>query len=163
MCFKKPDKWQKDFKPTKHFLDDTKEITSVKRLHEFLRRYTWVRELKDYWKTPEEFLLESGDCEDFAIFAVYVLVKIIKIIKARVLFFSGYNKEENGKELKGHAVVVFPWFGKLAIFSNDYFHSGFESYLEIARKYYPDGLKRLQVRDYLGDIELNRYQWFGTF
>lgn len=161
MCFKR-NKWQK-FKPTKEFSVAVKNLTSVKKLHEFLKKYTWLKELKDYWKTPEEFLLESGDCEDFAIFALYVLVKIIKITKARVLIFSGYNEDKTGKELKGHAVVVFPWRGKLAILSNNKFHSGFNNHIEIGHKYYPDGLKYQEVRNHLGEILEKKRKWIGVF
>ena len=162
MCFKQKDKWQK-FEPTKEFLGIVKEFTSISKLHLFLQRYTWVKEKKDYWKTPEQFMLESGDCEDFARFAVDVLVRIIKQDKARFICYSGYNHEKNSNELKGHAICAFPYRGKLAIFSNNKFHSGFNNYVEIGHKYYPDGLKSMEVRNSEGKILEKKRPLFGTF
>lgn len=158
MCFIK-NKWQ-PFEPTKEYLDVVKVITSIKKLHEFLRKYTWVKEVKDYWKTPIEFLksIKPNDCEDFARFAVDVLVRIIKIYKARFITYHGYNHEKSGKELKGHAICAFPYRGKLAIFSNNKFYSGFNNYIEIGHKYYPDGLKSMKVRNYLGKILEKKHQ-----
>lgn len=151
MCFK--DKWQ-PFTPTKEFLEATKDLTSIKKLHEFLKTYTWIKEIKDYWKTPEEFLLESGDCEDFSIFALYVLVKI-GVEEAR--FIAYYTTK------KGHAICAFPYRGKLAIFSNNKFYSGFNDYIEIGHKYYPDGFKSYEVRDWQGKILEKRHKWIGKF
>jgi len=158
MCFK--NKWQ-PFTPTKEYLDVVKDLTSIKKLHEFLKQYTWVSEVKDYWKTPYEFMLESGDCEDFARFAVDVLVRIIKV-EARFVIYNGYNKARwQGK--KGHAVCVFPYRGKLAMFSNSSFKSGFDSYKDAGHYTFPDGLKYMECRDWTGKILEKKYKWIGIF
>lgn len=162
MCFKQKDKWQL-FTPTKEYLDEVKWLTSIKKLHEFLKQYTWVKEVKDYWKTPYQFMLESGDCEDFAIFAVYVLVKIVGIKEARFIYHKGYNKSRWGNEKHGHAICAFPWFGKWAIFSNNRFKSGFNDFIEIGHYTFPDGLKYMEVRDWQGKILSKKYKLFGTF
>lgn len=161
MCFKQKGKWQK-FEPTKEFLEAIKDLTSIKKLHEFLKTYTWVKEVKDYWKTPEEFLLKSGDCEDFSIFALYVLVKI-GIKEARLLIHHGFNHDRWGKEKKGHAVCAFPYRGKLAIFSQNKFKSGFESYEDAGHYTFPDGLKYQEVRDNEGKILEKKSKLVGTF
>ena len=161
MCFVK-NKWQ-PFTPTKEYLDVVKELTSIKKLHEFLKKYTWIKEIKDYWKTPYEFMLESGDCEDFAIFAIDVLVRIIKIDEARFVFCNGYDYERWGNEKHGHAICVFPYREKLAQFSNSSFHSGFDSYEEAGHYTFPDGLKYIEIRDWQGKILEKKHSWFGTF
>jgi len=158
MCFK--NKWQ-PFTPTQEYLDVVKDLISIKKLHEFLKKYTWVSEVKDYWKTPYEFMLDSGDCEDFARFAVDVLVRIIKV-EARFVIYHGYNKARwQGK--KGHAVCVFPYRGKLAMFSNNSFKSGFDSYIDAGHYTFPDGLKFMEIRDSEGKILSKRNQWIGKF
>ncbi len=164
MCFKQKDKWQ-SFTATKEYLDIVKVITSIYKLHLFLKNYTWKKEKKDYWKTPIEFLksIKPNDCEDFARFAVDVLVRIIKIVKARFIIYKGYNHEKHGDKLKGHAICAFPYRGKLAIFSNNKFYSGFEDFTAIGHKYYPDGLKSMEVRDWLGYVEEKKKPLFGTF
>jgi len=160
MCFKQKDKWQQ-FTPTQEYLDAVKDLTSIRKLHEFLKQYTWVSEVKDYWKTPYEFMLDSGDCEDFARFAVDVLVRIIKV-EARFVIYNGYNKARwQGK--KGHAVCVFPYRGKLAMFSNSSFKSGFNDYIEIGHYIYPDGLKSMEIRDWQGKILKKKSKLIGTF
>jgi len=161
MCFKQKNKWQ-SFAPTQEYLDVVKDLTSIKKLHEFLKKYKWVSEVKDIWKTPYEFMLESGDCEDFARFAVDVLVRIIKI-EARFVIYNGYNKARWGKKKKGHAVCVFPYRGKLAMFSNSSFKSGFVDYIDVGHDCYPDGLKYMEIRDWQGKILSKRNQWIGTF
>jgi len=158
MCFQ--NKWQQ-FTPTQEYLDVVKELTSVKKLHEFLKQYTWVSEVKDYWKTPYEFMLDSGDCEDFARFAVDVLVRIIKI-EARFVIYNGYNKARwQGK--KGHAVCVFPYRCKLAMFNNSSFKSGFTDYIDVGHYTFPDGLKYMEIRDWQGKILKKRSRLIGTF
>jgi len=155
-------KWQK-FTPTEEFLYAIKDLTSIKKLHEFLKTYTWIKEIKDYWKTPEEFLLESGDCEDFSIFALYILVKVIGIEEARFVFHNGYDYERWGKTKKGHAICAFPYRDKLAIFDQNKFKSGFDDYEEIGHYTFPDGLKYQEVRDWQGKILSRKYNWFRTF
>jgi len=158
MCFK--NKWQQ-FTPTKEYLDVVKDLTSIKKLHEFLKKYTWVSEVKDIWKTPYEFMLDSGDCEDFARFAVDVLVRIIKA-EARFVIYNGYNKARwQGK--KGHAVCVFPYRGRLAMFSNSSFKSGFADYIDAGHYTFPDGLKFMSIRDSEGKVISKRNQWIGKF
>ena len=163
MCFKQKDKWQL-FLPTQEYLDVVKVLTSIAKLHTFIRGFDYTGEKGDVWQTPEEFLKnEHIDCEDFAIFAIDVLVRIIKLTEARFIVFSGYNHERNGKKLKGHAICAFPYWGKTAIFSNNTFHSGFNDYIEIGHKYYPDGLKRYEVRDYQGKILSKKNKLIGRF
>ena len=162
MCFFK-NKWQK-FSPTQEYLDVVKELTSIAKLHTFIKGFDYTGEKGDVWQTPEEFLKnEHLDCEDFSRFAVDVLVRIIKQDRARFIIFSGYNKEKNDKKLKAHAICAFPYQGKLAIFSNNKFHSGFNNYIEIGHKYYPDGLKYMEIRDWQGKILEKKSKIFGKF
>jgi len=163
MCFK--NKWQ-PFTPTQEYLDVVKELTSIKKLHEFLKQIKWQGEEGDYWMTPIEFLKNINnniDCEDFVRFALDVLVRIIKVVEARWIIFAGYNKEKNGNKKKAHAITVFPYRGKLAIFNNNRFKSGFNDYIEIGHYIYPDGLKYQEIRNSEGKILSKRNQWIGKF
>ncbi len=164
MCFKQKDKWQK-FEPTQEYLDVVKLLTSIVKLWIYSKdNFVYIAEQKDKWKTPIEFMNDGGgDCEDWARWYVDILVRIIKQDKARFIIYSGYNHEKNGNELKGHAITAFPYYGKLAIFSNNKFYSGFSDYVEIGHKYYPDGLRSMEVRNSEGKILEKKRPLFGTF
>ena len=137
---------------------------TIKRLEKISNKHYYDIEVKD---NHNFVLADSGvishNCEDFARFAVDVLMRIIKLTEARFIIFSGYNKEKSDKKLKAHAICAFPYRGKTAIFSNDKFHSGFNDYIEIGHRYYPDGLKRYEVRDYQGKILEKKHKMIGTF
>ena len=155
MCFKQKDKWQK-FTSTTEYLSIISGLTSITKLHTFIQKYKYIAEKGDYWKTPIEFLNDGGgDCEDFAKFVVDVLVRIQKLKEAR--FIAYYTSK------RGHAICAFPYRGKLAIFSNNKFYSGFNDYIEIGHKYYPDGFKNYEVRDWQGKILEKKYKWIGKF
>ncbi len=154
MCFIR-DKWTK-FEPTDKYLSTVKPLTSIVKLHNFIKIYIYIPEKGDYWKTPIEFLNDGGgDCDDFARFAVDVLVRIIGIKEAR--FLAYYSSK------KGHAVCVFPYRGKYSVVSNKQLLHGFANYIDIGN-YFFSKLKRMEIRDWQGKI-LSKKGWkiFGTF
>jgi len=136
---------------------------SIKSLEKVSGKHYYDIEVED---NHNFVLADSGvishNCEDFARFAVDVLVRIIKLSEARFVIYNGYNKARwQGK--KGHAVCVFPYRGKLAMFSNSSFKSGFDSYEDAGHYTFPDGLKYMEIRDWQGKILSKRNQWIGKF
>lgn len=107
-----------------------------------------------------------GDCEDFARWYVDILVRIQKIEGARFVIHSGYDKKRWGSKiwnLKGHAICVFPYQGKLALFSNNKFKVGYKDYIETGYYTFPDGLKVMEIRDWTGKVLSRKFKLFGTF
>ena len=170
MCFIFKNKW-KDFEPTAEYLSVVKDLTSVTKLHNYLKQFKWQGEkwFKDYWKTPWEFIQnkdKDNDCEDFARFAVDVLVRIIGIKGARFIIQSGYNKKMWGNwiwNVKCHAICVFEWQGKFAVFSNTKLYTGINSIEDAGKILFKDGLKYQEIRNSEGKILKKRYQLFGIF
>ena len=157
MCFK--NKWTK-FTPSTEYLQVVKGLTSVIKLRNFIQKFQYTGEKGDIWQTPEEFLRnEHLDCDDFMRFTVDVLVRIIGIEGARALIHYGYK---NGKKL-GHATTVFPYYGKLAMFSNKELKTGFDNYEDACRYTFPDGLKSIVVRDWQGKILSRKSKLIGIF
>lgn len=163
-------KW-KDFKPNQKYLSVVSGLTSVAKLHDYLKQFKPKAESagKDNWKTPWEFIEnkdEPNDCEDLARFAVDVLVRIIGIDKARFIIQSGYDKERWGNKIwnvKCHAICVFEYQGKFGVFSNNELYTGIDSYEDAGRITFKDGLKFQQVRDWTGKILSKKYKIFGVF
>ena len=167
MCFKKQlNKWTK-FVPTQEYLDAVKRLTTVTKLYQFIQQFTRKEDKTDYWQTPEETLNRmTYDCDDTMRFTVDVLVRVIGIKEARGIISSGYNNARWGNKIwnvKCHAITVFPYQGKLAIFSNKEFKSGYNSYKDACKYTFPDGLKSMIVRDWEGKILSKKSQLIGTF
>lgn len=161
MCFKK-DKWT-EFSPTEEYLKVVKRLTSIAKLHEFIQQFKRKEDIKDYWQTPEETLiLLTYDCDDSMRFCVDVLVRVMKI-DAKGIISSGYDKARWGNEKKGHAITVFPYQGKFALFSNREFKTGFDSYIDACKDTFPDGVKSYEIRDGQGKIIFKRYKLIGTY
>jgi len=159
-------KW-KDFEPTIKYLSIVSGLTTITKLHNYLKQFKWQGEKawKDYWKTPIEFIENkdnNNDCEDFARFAVDVLVRIIGITGARFIAHSGYDKNR-WKGIKHHVICVFPYQDKLAVFSNNGLFKGIDSYENAGKLTFKDGLKYQQVRDWQGKILSRKFKIFGTF
>jgi len=160
MCFR--NKWTK-FLPSKKYLDTVKDLTSVAKLHTFIQQFKRKEDIKDYWQTPEETLNRlTYDCDDVMRFTVDVLVRVIKK-EAVGMAHYGYNKALWGNEKMGHAITVFPYQGKLAIFSNKELKTGFDSYTDAGHYTFKDGLKSYIIRDYLGKILSKKSKLVGTF
>jgi len=160
MCFK--NKWQ-SFTPTQEYLDVVKPLTSVVKLHNFIQQFQYTGEKGDIWQTPEEFLKnEHLDCDDFMRFTVDVLKRVMGI-EARGMIHSGYDKKRWGKKKYCHAITVFPYRGKLAMFSNSSFKTGFADYIDAGHYTFPDGLKYMEIRDWQGKILKKRSKLIGTF
>lgn len=156
-------KW-KSFEPTKEYLLVVNGLTSVTKLYQFIQQFQYTGEKGDIWQTPEEFLKnEHLDCEDFARFAVDVLVRVIKIDGARFVIHSGYNKARWGNKMMCHAITVFPYSGKLALFSVNKFKTGYKDYIETGHYTFPDGLKYMECRDWTGKILNRKWKIFGNF
>lgn len=163
MCFKRKDKWQK-FEPTKQYLSVVSGLTSISKLHLYSQKFKYIAEKGDYWCTPVEFMENGGgDCENWARWYVDILVRIIKQDKARFIVHCGYNKKRWGNKKYCHAITVFPYRGKLALFSNNQFKTGYKNYVETGYFTFPDGLKYQEVRNSEGKILEKKRQWFGTF
>lgn len=161
MCFIK-NKWTK-FTPTQEYLSAVKPLTSVAKLHEFIQQFKRKEDVTDYWQTPEETLNRmTYDCDDTMRFTVDVLVRIMGI-NAKGVIHYGYNKKYWGNKKLGHAITVFPYQGKLAMFSNRGFKTGYNSYIEACKYTFPDGLKYMEIRDWQGKILEKKHKWIGTF
>ncbi len=163
MCFK--NKWTK-FIPTDKYLSIVSELTSVTKLHNFIQKFQYTGEKGDHWQDPEEFLKnEHLDCDDFMRFTVDVLKRVM-VIEARGIISSGYDKTRWGNKIwnvKCHAITVFPYNGKFALFSNMEFKSGYNSYEDACKDTFPDGLKIMIVRDWQGKIISRKFKLWGTF
>jgi len=160
MCFAK-DKW-KSFLATTKYLNVIKELDTVEKLYLYTRWFNFIADVKDMWKTPVEMLDDRfGDCEDFARWYVDILVRVIKIDEARFIVYNGLNSR---KEFTGHGVCVFPYKGKLAMFTNNVpLILGFKDFIEAGHYFYPNGLKRMEIRDSGGKILSKRRKYIGTF
>ena len=164
MCFKK-DKWTK-FIPSQKYLDIVKGLTSVVKLYQFIQQFKRKEDVTDYWQTPEETLNRmTYDCDDTMRFTVDVLKRVMGI-DAKSVISSGYDFARWGNKIwnvKCHAITIFPYNGKFALFSNREFKTGYNSYEDACRYTFPDGLKSMKVRDWEGKILSRKFKIFGTF
>ena len=164
MCIFK-NKWTK-FKPTTEYLSVVKPLTSVAKLYQFIQQFKRKEDKTDYWQTPEETLiLLTYDCDDTMRFTVDVLVRVIGI-DAKGVISSGYDFARWGNKIwnvKCHAITVFPYNGKFALFSNREFKIGYNSYEDACKYTFPDGLKSMVVSDWQGKILSKKYKIFGVF
>jgi len=163
MCFK--NKWT-EFIPTTKYLLAVKNLTTVDKLYQFIQQFKRKEDKKDYWQTPEETLiLLTYDCDDSMRFCVDVLKRIMGI-DAKGMIHSGYDKERWGSKIwdvKCHAICVFPFQGKLAVFSNMELYTEINSYEEAGYITFPDGLKSQVVYDEQGNVLSRRFKAIGTF
>ena len=161
MCFKAKDKWEQ-FLATTAYLNVVKELDTVEKLSDYTRWFTFTADVEDTWKTPTELLNDKfGDCEDFARWYVDILVRVIGITEARFVVYNGLNLR---KEFTGHGVCVFPYQGKLAIFSNNVPPIlGFKDFIEAGHYFYPNGLKYMEIRDWTGKITYRKRKYIGTY
>ena len=164
MCFVK-NKWTK-FIPTAKYLSVAKDLTTVDKLYQFIQQFKRKEDKKDYWQTPEETLiLLTYDCDDSMRFCVDVLKRIMSI-EAKGVIQSGYDKERWGSKIwnvKCHAICVFPFRGKLAVFSNRELYTEINNYEEAGYITFPDGLKSQIVYDEQGNVLSRRFKVIGTF
>ena len=162
MCIFK-DKWQK-FEPTYKYLSIVAGLTTITKLHKYILNYKYIPEKGDHWKIPIEFINDGGgDCEDFARFCIDVLVRIQKRKNVRFICYFGYQLI-NGKKVKtGHAVTVFPYNEKYSVFSNNDLLHQYNNYIDVGHEFYPDGLKRMEIRNWQGKILETKRNWIGTF
>ena len=165
-------RWRK-FKPSKEYLSIVNGLTNIEKLCNYIQRFHYEWDtikilcwniLWDYWQTPEQTLdRAAGDCEDSAIFNCDVLGRVQNIDAKLVLYF-GYNRKRFGwKFWMGHAVCVFPYQGKYSMFSNQELTRDYDSHLQIGHKFYPDGLKYMESRDWKGNLLDRKYKIFGVF
>lgn len=156
-------KWKK-FEPTAQYLSVVNGLTSVSKLYQYSQKFKYIAEKGDHWKTPVEFVNDDGgDCEDWARWYVDILVRIIKIEEARFVIHSGYNKTRWSNKMMCHAICVFPYSNKLALFSNNEFKTGHKDYIEIGYYTFPNGLKYMEVRNWQGKVLSRKSKLFGTF
>jgi len=156
-------KWRQ-FEPTTDYLSAIKGLNTITKLHNYILKYKYVSDKKDYWQTPvETFIRGKGDCEDFARFTVDVLVRIIGISEARFVIQSGYDKKRWDKKLMCHSITVFPYSGKLSLFSNNEFKTGYKDFIEAGKYTFPDGLKYMEIRDWSGKVLSKKFRLLGTF
>jgi len=135
------------------------------------RKYSMEVKNKHYYDIEIEdnhnfILADSGvishNCDDFMRFTVDVLKRVMGI-EARGVISSGYNKKRWGKKKYCHAITVFPYRGKFALFSNNAFRAGFADYTDACKYTFPDGLKFMEIRDWQGKILERKYNWIGIF
>ena len=165
MCISFKNKWTK-FEPTQEYLDVVKGLTSVTKLYQFIQQFKRKEDVTDYWQTPEEtIILLTYDCDDSMRFTVDVLKRVMGI-EARGIISSGYNNARWGNKIwnvKCHAITIFPYNGKFALFSNREFKTGYNSYEDACKYTFPDGLKSMIIRDWQGEILSKKSQLMGTF
>lgn len=165
MCISLKNKWTK-FIPTTEYLSAVKNLTTVDKLYQFIQQFQYTGEKGDTWQDPEQFLKnEHLDCDDFMRFTVDVLVRVMGI-EAKGIISSGYDFARWGNKIwnvKCHAITVFPYGGKFALFSNQEFKTGYNSYEDACKYTFPDGLKSMVVRDWEGKVESKQYKLIGTF
>lgn len=176
MFFGIGNKW-KNWKPDAEYLSVIKGLDTITKLHIFIQgiTYKWDtlqilfwKVIWDNWQMPDETTRDMfGDCEDAAILAIDVLGRIQGLINSRFLMFFGYFDYNGKRKLFGHSVTAFVYNNKYSIFSNtessNELEHGFTSFEGIARRYYPLGLKYLEVRDWKGNILSRKFKLFGTF
>ncbi len=172
MFFGIGNKW-KNWKPDTEYLSAIKNLNSIEKLHIFMKNfiYKWDtikillwKVLWDYWNMPDQSLKEmAGDCDEAAILTVDILGRVQGLVNSRFLMFFGYYDNNGKKKLMGHCVSVFVNNNKYSVFSNNELEHGFTSFEGIARRYYPLGLKYLEVRDWKGNVLSRKFRLFGTF
>ena len=97
-------KW-KDFEPTTKYLSIVSGLTTITKLHNYLKQFKWQGEKawKDYWKTPIEFIENKdndNDClEENTEILVNDGIKRIKDLKSGDLVLS-YNYDREQYEYK---------------------------------------------------------------
>lgn len=137
---------------------------SIKSLEKISNKHYYDIEVED----NHNFVLAnsgivSHNCEDFARFAIDVLVRVQKRKSVRFICYFGYQLV-NGKMVKtGHAVTVFPHNEKYSVFSNNSLLHQYNNYIDIGHEFYPDGLKRMEIRDWQGNVLETKRKWFGMF
>ena len=163
MCISTRKKWGK-FDPSPVYLRAVEGLTTVELLHLFIECFQYTGESgKDVWQTPEEFLRNFElDCDDFMRFTCDVLKRIMGI-EAIGMVHSGYDIVKWGNQMCCHAITVFPFEGKLAVFSNDYLYIGIDSYEEAGHLTFKDGLKSWVLYDWQGKVLARRIKLIGTF
>jgi len=161
MCIFK-NKWR-PFIPTTEYLSAVKDLTTVDKLYQFIQQFKRKEDVKDYWQDPEETLiLLTYDCDDSMRFCVDVLKRVMGI-DAKGVISSGYNKARWGNKKHCHAITVFPYNGKLALFSNRELKTDYNSHIEACKYTFPDGLKSMTIRDWQGKILSRKYKLIGVF
>jgi len=155
--------WRK-FTPTNEYLSAVKDIDTVDKLDKFLDSIEYNLELKDYWDTPDEVIINgSGDCDATARLALDILVRIQKRSNVYFVIYSGYHIRNSVLKRSGHAVAVFPYKDKLAVISNNNLLIGYNTYEDIGHHFYPEGLKSMTIVDENGKVILNKHNWFKNF
>lgn len=86
-------------------------IEQIRAVHQFFNQVTYVSDAADAWKTPSQFLVEGGDCEDYAI-AKFVTLRQMGFHqdRVRILFvkntLSGIDHAVTVVYLDGQALVL---------------------------------------------------------
>ena len=162
MCISKRKKWDK-FIPSPVYLRTVEGLKTVKLLHLFIQCFQYTGESgKDHWQTPEEFLRNFEiDCDDYMRFCCDVLKRVMGI-EAIGMVHSGYDKERWGNQMCCHAICIFPFEGKLAVFSNDELYTKLNSYEEAGHITFK-GLKSWVLYDWQGNVLSRRFKAIGTF
>lgn len=163
MCISKRKKWGK-FNPSSAYLRAVEGLTTIAKLHLFIRCFQYTGESgKDVWQNPEEFLRNFElDCDDFMRFTCDVLKRIMGIDAVGIVQ-NGYYETSSGIEFGCHAITVFPHQGKLGVFSNDYLYLGIDSYEDAGKILFVKGLKSQVVYEWQGNVLSRRFKAIGTF
>ena len=166
-------KWR-NWKPTDEYLWEVQNVDTIAKLQTLMSKfvYKWDRIkilfweiLWDNWQMADESLSKMyGDCEDAAILALDILGRIQNKEDARLIVAFGYRMKDNKRKYDGHAVTAFDnGNGKYDIFTNNKMEHNFNDLLEIGHKFYPLGLKYMEVRDWQGNVISRKFRIFGTF
>ena len=172
MFFGIGNKW-KNWKPTDEYLSTVSRLDTITKLQELMSKFVYKWDtlklllwnvLWDYWNMPDQSLKEmQGDCDEAAILTVDILGRVQGLVNSRFLMFFGYHIFNGKKKLSGHCVCAFIHNNRYSVFSNNELEHGFISFEEIGKRYYPLGLKYLEVRDWKGNVLLRKFKLFNTF
>ena len=156
-------KWKK-FTPTAQYLAVVEDIKTINQLDTFMDKIKYVSEKVDKWDTPEEVILNgSCDCDGYARLAMDILERVQNRKDVRFVYYEGYYMEDGKQKRSAHAVAVFTYLGKLAVFDNNRLMINKDSYEDIGHIFYPKGLKYVTIINSKGKIVSSRHLWFGTF
>ena len=81
-------------------------LEKLEAVNAFFNQWAYVRDsalwgVEDYWAVPREFILWSGDCEDYAITKYYAL-KFLGVPAKDMRIAAVWNEKRN----EGHAVLL---------------------------------------------------------
>ncbi len=129
------------------FLDSIRKLPpleQIKRVNHYANKKTYVLDsenygVADYWATPREFLLNGGDCEDYAIIKMLSLKWLgFDVNRMRIVIVQDTNLNT------AHAVMSIEWGGDILILDNQI----------------PEVLSHTKIYHYVPIYSINEKHWW---